>query len=195
MPGLNIGIVTVEPNYDALIPTLKFKIQITNATPSEPITGGSLDCDVYLSAGGKNRWLGKFISNLPISESYPLTQAEVIENFGLTVDINNAMFELMKIIESEDVIFNLVFKTLYQYTPSGTGVYRLSSTFYGNVTTISKTTSLPLDKWKRLLSTYYRNLTWIAISRETYLLLKEKAEREGVTLDEIIKRGLSGSGK
>jgi hypothetical protein len=33
MPGLNIGIVSVEPNYEALIPTVKFKIQMMNATP------------------------------------------------------------------------------------------------------------------------------------------------------------------
>jgi hypothetical protein len=126
MPGLNVGIVTVEPNYEALIPTLKFKIQVTNAIPTEPITCGFLNVDVYLSAGGKDRWLGKFTSNLPISEGSVLTQAEVTENFGLTMDINNAMFEILKIIEGEDVTFKLVFKTLYQYTPSGTGVYRLS---------------------------------------------------------------------
>ena len=190
MPGLDIGIVTVEPNYEALIPTLKFKIQVTNAIPTESITCGFLDVDVYLSAGGKDRWLGKFTSNLPISEGSVLTQAEVIENFGLTVDINNAMFEILKIIEGEDVTFKLVFKTLYQYTSSG--VYRLSSTFHGNVRTINRITALPIDKWKRLLSTYYRNLTWIAISRETYSLLRERMEREGVTFDEIIKRSLMG---
>jgi hypothetical protein len=42
-----------------------------------------------------------------------------------------------------------------------------------------------------LLSTYYRNLTWIAVSRETYLLLKEKVDKEGLTLDEVIRRTLA----
>jgi len=72
MPGLNIGIVSVEPNYEALIPTVKFKIQMMNATPVEPITGGFLDVDVYLVAEGKDKLLGKFTSILPISESSAL---------------------------------------------------------------------------------------------------------------------------
>jgi hypothetical protein len=192
MPGLNIGIVSVEPNYEALIPTVKFKIQVMNATPVEPITGGFLDVDVYLIAGGKDRLVGKFTSILPISESSALTQIEVTENFGLTIDINNAMFEILKVVEGEDITFKLIFKTLYQYTPSGTGVYRLSSTFHGGATIVTKTATLSIDKWRRLLSTYYRNLTWIAISRETYSLLKEKMEREGLTPDEIIRRSLAG---
>jgi hypothetical protein len=186
MPGLNIGTVFIETNYEALIPTVKFKIQVMNATPAEPITGGFLNVDVYSVVEGKDRWLGRFTSIFP-----PIsTQTEVIENFGLTIDINNAMFELLKVVEGEDVIFKLIFRTLYQYIRSG--IYELSSTFHGNVATIEKIATLPIDKWKRLLSTYYRNLTWIAISRETYLLLKEKMEREGLTPDEIIRRSLAG---
>jgi len=31
MPGLDIGVVLVEPDFEALIPTVKFKVQVKNA--------------------------------------------------------------------------------------------------------------------------------------------------------------------
>jgi len=186
VPGLDIGIITVEPNYDALVPAIRFKIQVKNAILAETITWGLLTCDVYLSVEGKDRWLGKFASILPT----PLTdkERELSENFALTMDINNAMSEYLKAIEGEDITFKLIFKTQYQFT-SYSGSY-LSSKFYGDREFIERRAALPVDKWKRLLSTFYRNITWIAISRETYSLLKEKADREGLTLDEVIRRAL-----
>jgi hypothetical protein len=94
----------------------------------------------------------------------------------------------LKAVEGEDITFKLIFKAQYQYM-SGGGTY-LSSRFYGDREFVEKTATLPIDKWKRLLSTYYRKLTWIAISRDTYFLVKEKVEKEGLTLDEIIRRAL-----
>jgi hypothetical protein len=197
MPGLDIGVVTVEPDYEALVPTVKFKVQVKNAVPNEPITSCLLSCDVYLSIGGRDKWLGKFTSILPLSEGVSLTrEAEAVENFALTVDVNNAMSEHLKALKGEDITFKLVFKASYKYSEcvSGTERLRSSSTFYGTppCPTLTRIATLPIDKWKRLLSTYYRNLTWIAVSRETYSLLKERADREGSTLDEVIRRGLAG---
>jgi len=37
MPRLDIGVVLVEPDFEALIPTVKFKVQVKNAAPHEPI--------------------------------------------------------------------------------------------------------------------------------------------------------------
>jgi hypothetical protein len=194
MPGLDIGVVLVEPDFEALIPTVKFKVQVKNAAaPHEPITSCLLSCDVYLSIGGKDKWLGKFISTLPLSETNPLTtrEIEIVENFALTLDVNNAMFEHLKVLKDEDITFKLIFKASYIYQSGG--VLHLSSSFYGTPpnSTLPKTATLPINKWRQLLSTYYRNLTWIAVSRETYLLLKEKVDKEGLTLDEVIRRALA----
>jgi hypothetical protein len=105
MPGLDIGVVLVEPDFEALIPTVKFKVQVKNAAPHEPIRSCLLSCDVYLSIGGKDKWLGKFISTLPLSETNPLTtrEIEIVENFALTLDVNNAMFEHLKALKDEDI--------------------------------------------------------------------------------------------
>jgi len=184
VPGLDIGVITIEPDYDALVPAIKFRIQVKNATPTESITWGLLTCDVYLPVGGKDRWLGKFASILPTG----LTDVELSENFALTMDINSAMSEYLRAIEGEDITFKLVFKTQYQYMYGS--AFHLSSKFYGDRGFIEKRAALPVDKWKRLLSTFYRNLTWIAVSRETYSLLKERVDREGLTLDEVIRRAL-----
>jgi len=195
MPGLDIGMVTVEPDYSALVPTVRFRIQVKNAIPSESIVHGLLECDVYLTTGGKNMWLGRFVKILPASESAPLIRdAEITVSFALTIDINNAMVEHLKVLEGEDITFKLAFSTSYQYLEGGpTRLLRATSNFYGPAlpTVVTKEAKLPIDKWKRLLSAYYRNLTWVAVSRETYSLLKERADREGLTIDEVIRRVLA----
>ena len=198
MPGLNIGVVTVEPDYEALVPAVRFKIQVRNETPGEPIVHGHLECDVYLAAGGRDMWLGRFVLSLPVSEGAPLTRdIEVSVRFPLTIDINNAMVEHLKVLEGEDITFKLIFSASYQWLESGTGRLRSTSSFFGPTpsptppTAVTKIATLPIDKWKRLLSTYYRNLTWVAVSRETYSLLKERADREGLTIDEVIRRVLA----
>ncbi|MEM0049572.1 MAG: DUF6084 family protein [Candidatus Bathyarchaeia archaeon] len=191
MPQLNITMVTVEPDYDALLPTIKFRIQIANETPAETITLGILEYDVYLLKGNKSLWLGRSTLRLPTSEHVPLIRTtEIVENFGLPIDVTNAMFEYLKTVEEEDITFQLKFRCSYYYRSGGT----LMSSYYfaGDTPELSKHAKLPIDKWKRLISTFYRNLTWIAISRETYSLLKERADREGATLDEVIKKSLSG---
>ena len=46
---------------------------------------------------------------------------------------------------------------------------------------------LPVDKYRRLLSTYYREIAWISVSRETYHKLRDLRDRKGATtLDELI---------
>jgi len=194
MPGLDIGSVIVEPDYEALIPTLRFKIQVINHSPNEPIAHGLLSCNVYLSTKDKDVWIGKFITVLPAEDGRPLPQVcEIVERFGLAVEANNAISEYLKVLEGEDLTFKLLFEVAYRYGYySGGAVYpRFSTTFSNGLTTLAKTATLPIDKWKRLLSAYCRNLTWIAISRETYSPLKEMVNKgEGLTLDEVLRKAL-----
>ncbi|MEM2210253.1 MAG: hypothetical protein QXK35_00375 [Nitrososphaerales archaeon] len=103
MPQFNIPRVTVEPNYDSLLPTLKFRIEIVNEMPSEIITSGILEYDVYLVRGDKSFWMGKSTLRIPTSDHRVLTRTEVIENFGLPIDVTNAMFEILKTVEEEDI--------------------------------------------------------------------------------------------
>ena len=194
MPGLDIGSVIVEPDYEALIPTLRFKIQVMNRSPNEPITHGLLSCNVYLSTKSKDVWIGKFTTVLPVADDRPLPQVcEVVERFALAVDANNAISEHLKVLEYEDLTFKLFFEATYQYEYYSGGVRysRFSTTFSNNLTTLNKIATLPIDKWKRLLSAHYRNLTWIAVSRETYSMLKEMVDKgEGLTIDEVLRKAL-----
>ncbi|MEM2750846.1 MAG: hypothetical protein QXH53_04170 [Nitrososphaerales archaeon] len=123
MPQFNIPRVTVEPNYDSLLPTLKFRIEIVNEMPSEIITSGILEYDVYLVRGDKSFWMGKSTLRIPTSDHRVLTRTEVIENFGLPIDVTNAMFEILKTVEEEDI--TLLKQLFKEYNQSDNGAINL----------------------------------------------------------------------
>jgi hypothetical protein len=53
---------------------------------------------------------------------------------------------------------------------------------------VIRVSALPVDKWRRLLSHYYRNLSWIAVSRDTYSEFKRHMDEQGLTPDELMKQ-------
>ncbi len=190
MTNLDIPIVTAEPNYDAFIPTVRFRMQFSDANlnPQQPIMGGMIDCNVFLK-GEPALWLGKFTISLP-TISGNMNPREINENFHLGVDVNSAMFDHVKTLEGDDITFNLVF-TGYTFLRQGQQNMLTTSEIPfmvkgGAQAQITKETNISVEKWRKLISKHYRNLTWISISRETYSKLKKMLDEKGITPDELL---------
>ena len=178
MVQLEIKIHKVEPLYDVYAkPTVKFVGEIINRV-NEKVFLVYLQCDIALK--DKNIKLG----------SIPIVLSDVLQNqtknfeiiFGFSIDSNNIIHDLLKQQELEDVNFSIALTGFCLYGPLG---QPLNSTLPLSIT---NEVSLPIDKYRRLLSTYYRDIAWISISRETYHNLSKLKDEKGVTtLDELIK--------
>lgn len=106
----------------------------------------------------------------------------------LSIDLNNVIHEKFLALEAEDLIFKLKFSGIYFYR-SGSAPHSVSPiTFYGSTATVIHETSLSIEKWRRMISSYYRNLTRLAVSSGTYAELKKVMEEKGyISFDELIR--------
>ena len=191
MTHLDVRTLSLEPIYDALIPTLKFKLGIQNRSDHD-YAMCNLSVGVYLVLDQDSVFMG-FIQVPPFS----LPRREVKDitfHLPLTIDINNAIFEKLKVIQSEELIFRLKIRGLcmFKSSPSAPSYTVTPGLFMeggrANTEEVVRVTKLSVEQWRRLLSEYYRNLTWIAISRETYLKLKKIVDKTGYTFDELIEK-------
>jgi len=188
---LDVRTLSVEPVYNALIPTLKFKLGIQNRSDNDYAIC-NLSVDAYLVLGQDSMLIGSI--QVP---PFPLPRREVKDitfNLPLTIDVNNAIFERLKVIQSEELIFRLKMRGLcmFKSSPSAPS-YTVTPRLFiegGRASTeeIVREAKLSVEQWRKLLSEYYRNLTWIAISRETYLKLKKIVDKTGYTFDELMEK-------
>jgi len=176
-PQIEIRIQRVEPLYEGYAePTVRFIGEITNRT-TDRVFFTYLQCkirlrDKGLTLGNVPLIIGQLAQNQPQNFEIP---------FSFGIDSNNAIHELLKHQELEDVTFELIFSGFCLWHPSSLTVVN-----YQPINT-TQTIDLPVDKYRRLLSTYYRDLSWISVSRETYHRLKELMDKRGkTTLDELI---------
>jgi len=176
-PQIDIRVQKVEPLYEGYAePTVRFTGEITNRT-SDRVFFIHLQCTIRLR--DKDLILckvpliiGQLAQNQPQSFEIP---------FSFSIDHNNAIHELLKHQEFEDVTFELIFNGFCLWNPPNQTVVNYQPI------TATQTADLPVDKYRRLLSTYYRDLAWISVSRKAYHRLKELMNKTGkTTLDELI---------
>jgi len=179
MPQIEIRVQRVEPLYeDYAEPTIRFTGEITNRA-GDRVFFTYLQCMIKLSdkgliLGNVPLIIGELRQNQPESFEMP---------FSFSIDSSNAMHELLKHPDLEDVTFELTFSGFCLWNPLNQTVVN-----YQPIGT-TQTIELPVDKYRRLLSTHYRDLTWISVSREIYHKLRDLMNREGATtLDELISR-------
>jgi len=102
----------------------------------------------------------------------------------LTIDLNNAIYEKLLTLETEDIMFKLKFTGVCFF---GSGSIS-SNIFYSSRPEFIVEASLGVEKWKRMISSYYKKLTWLPISRETYAELEKLVKEKGyLSFDELIK--------
>jgi len=186
MPQIEIRVQRVEPLYDRYAePTVRFVGDITNRA-NDRVFLVYLQCEITLKDKGIT--LGTVpvaVANLPQNQT---KNFEIIFSFG--IDSSNAIHDLLKQQELEDVNFILTFKGFCLFGPQGQPLNNIQEPI-----SVTQEIGLPVDKYRRLLSTYYRDMTWISISRETYHKLRDFMDREGATtLDELISRMIEEMG-
>jgi len=197
VPVIEIPIVTVEPYYKAFMPAIKFRIQLgearSSAKSAERIIGGFLNVDVSIlkdKGSWDTVWLGRFTLPIAASSERPLNQYTTEQIFALSIDINNSMFDFIKTLNGDDIVFLLTFSgfALWYKTDNTQVVYSTNEPFGTGET--SREAALSVDKWKKLISAYYRDLTWLPVSRETYAKIAAILNDEGITPDEFVDRAI-----
>ena len=178
MPNLEIRVQKVEPLYDKYAcPTIKFVGDITNRA-NDRVFLAYLQCEIMLK--DKDMTL----------ETVPVAIANLLQNqtknfeiiFSFDIDSNNVIHDLLKQQELEDVNFILRFKGFCLFGAQGQPLNNIQENI-----SLTQEIGLPVDKYRRLLSTYYRDIAWISVSRETYHKLRDLMNRKGATtLDELI---------
>ncbi len=188
MPELEIRIQRVEPLYDKYAePTVKFVGDITNRM-NDRVFLTYLQCRISL------RDKGIILRTVPLCvENIPLNQTKNFEIvFSFSIDSSNVIHDLLKQQELEDVIFTISFNGFCLFGPQAQGqpLNSIQERVQG-----TQEIGLPVDKYRRLLSTYYRDMAWISVSRETYHKLRDLMNKKGTTtLDELVRDIIEGEG-
>ena len=203
-PQLEILITSVDTRMDCALPTIEFTLRVSNRT-GEVSDLCILNCEIYLAKepttratkptiGQEDLYLDRaqvLIHNLPVGQS---SEAKI--QVPLSIDLNNIIHEKFLALEAEELTFKLKFSGFYFFRTSGSAPHSISPiTFFGPPATATIIHEVPLsiEKWRRMISSYYRNLTWLAVSRETYAELKKMMEEKGYTsYDELIRDLLEG---
>jgi hypothetical protein len=185
---------------DCILPTVEFVLRILNRA-GEPASLGLLNCDVYFAKKPTPSTTMPMITN----EDYYLKSVQIfVDNITvggspkdakvlvpLTIDLNNAIYEKLLTLETEDIVFKLKFTGVCFF---GSGSVS-SNIFYSSRPELPPPrpefiveASLGVEKWKRMISSYYKKLTWLPISRETYAELEKLVKEKGyLSFDELIK--------
>ena len=198
-PHLEILITSVDTRMDCALPTIEFTLRVSNRT-GEISDLCILNCEIYLAKkptprGAKptitqeDLYLSRaqvLIHSLPVGQS---REAKIQVPLG--IDLNNVIHEKFLALEAEELVFKLKFSGFYLFRTSSSVPHSVSPiTFFGPpaTATVIHEASLSIEKWRRMISSYYKNLTWLAVSRETYAELRKIMDNRGYTsYDELIR--------
>ena len=179
-PKLTITVVDVRPIHDSLVPTMGFRLSISN-TAGENATSCSLYVDVFMKVpeegGSKDLYWGTMHVIVPS----PINVGQTVEQIGRLVcpyDVDLSVSKYLSVV-GDDIPLRLEYYGSYTF-PSAPHVGQIHKT--------SKDYALPASRWKRMIHDYYRDILWIAIRKDTFNELKKiLKERELHTHDEAIK--------
>jgi len=196
-PQIEVLVTNVDARLDCVLPTIEISLRLATRAGGEQVLLAILHYEIYLAEQTTQRGARPAIttqdrfltSGITTINNMPAGQTrEVKIQIPLTIDLNNAIYEQLLALEKEDIIFKLRFYGTYIFRSGSSQPNVAPITFYatGNQTVLEA--SLSTEKWRRMISAYYRKLTWIAISRETFLELKKLLDEKGyVSYDEVIK--------
>ena len=204
MPDLKFEIISSEVKQFAIMPTLSFKLQITNATENEEVYAAALKCQVMVEAikraynesekdklhelfGEPFRWdetLKSFfwtIINIPVPRFTGKTVVEV--TIPCSEDQAMAAGKYFYSVSDGDVPLAFLFSgTLFYKDTEGDLQISLvpweKEAFY----------KMPASLWQNLMDIYFPNCRWLRVSKETYdKLVKYKAQSAYPTLETALE--------
>jgi Family of unknown function (DUF6084) len=212
MPDLNFEVVGAEAPAFAAVPTLLFKLRISNDKQDERISNVALRCQIQIAAtrrryspeaqarllevfGEPKRWGETLRSFLwtHASAVVPSFSGSIVTDLAVpcTYDFEVVSTKYFNAVEDGDIPLTFLF--------SGTIFYEGEE---GNiqVTQISwsKEASfrLPVAVWQQMIARYYPNSAWIRLHKDVFdRLYRYKATQSLPTWEDVIDRLLQTSGE
>lgn len=212
MPDLNFEIVSAETPPFAAVPTLIFKLGISNAMAQEPIHSIALRCQVQI--------------NVTRRRYSPEAQARLLEVFGEPKRWGETLRPLLwthvgTVVPqfTESAVIDLPIPCTYDFevvstkyfNALGDGEIPLTFLFSGTIFyegqagnlqvaqipwSKEATYRLPIALWQEMMERYYPNSAWIRLHKDIFdQLYQYKATRALPTWDEVIVQLLQTSGE
>ena len=179
-PKLTINIVDVKPVVDSLIPTMGFRLAITNSS-GENATSCSLYGDVFIKVIEEDKPKELFWGTIHVIVPSSINVGQNVEHIGRLAcpyDVDLSVSKYLNVV-GDEIPIKVDFYGSYTFP---------SSPFTGLIPKISKEYALPSTRWRRMLHEYYRDILWIAVRKDTFEELKKiLEERELHTHDEAIR--------
>jgi Family of unknown function (DUF6084) len=196
MPELSFQVESAEAQRFAVVPTLLFKLRITNAAPDEVIHSVALRCQIQLEVtrrqytaenqeklrdlfGEKDRW-GQTLKNMlwtHASVVAPSFQSTAVVDLPVpcTFDFNVAATKYFHGLTDGDVPLSFLF--------SGT-------VFYADANGALQVVPIPWDKearfrlpiksWNEMMDIYYPNSAWLCLRRDLFERLYQYKTEHGI---------------
>ena len=204
MPDLKFEIISSEVKQFAVVPTLSFKLQITNATENEEVYAAALKCQVMVEAI-KRKYNADAKDKLHELFGEPFRWDETLKSFFWTIiNIPVPRFTGNTIVEiaipcSED---QAMAAGKYFYAVSDGDVplaFLFSGTlFYKDAEGNLQVSLIPWEKeafckmpaslWQNMMDIYFPNCRWLRVTKEIYdKLVRFKAQSAYPTLDSALE--------
>lgn len=186
-PNLTITVVDVKPVPDSLVPTMGFRLAVTNSS-GENATSCSLYGDVFMEVTEEEKPKGLYWGTIHVIVPSPINVGQSVECTGrlpCPYDVDLSVSKYLSVV-GDEIPLKVEFYGSYTFP---------SSPFIGLIPKTPKDYALPSTRWKRMLHDYYKDILWIAVRKDTFEGLKKiLEERELHTHDEAIRSLLKEKG-
>lgn len=185
-----LGFLGLEPVYNVMAPMLKVKVEVISKSMNCYIL-----CNLYSEAYlifDQEYLVGSLL--FPPFSLNPMETKEIVSYLPLSIDVNSAIFEKLKTLSTDVLKFKFKFKGLVSFKVSTPASEIISEhkifleSGRPNVEKAVREATMYVEVWRKLISHCYRNITWVALSRDVYLKLKKLCDETGYTFDELIDR-------
>jgi hypothetical protein len=210
MPDLNFKVESVTAAPFAAVPSLSFRLRVTNAKREEWIHSVVLRAQIQIEVtrrhyspeeqsrlrdlfGEPERW-GQTLKNMlwtHAAVTVPPFQGEAVVEFPVpcTFDFNVGATKYFHGLTEGDLPLNFLFSgtVFYQGEEQPLQVAPISWDKEAKF-------KLPLKIWKQVIDEYYPNTAWLCLRRDAFERLYEYKVRNGIpTWEEAIERVLSNA--
>lgn len=189
LPQFIIKLNKVEPQDGTASyaePTIEFSGTITNtANDNVQLFYSIFDIILRSSKGAASYMLGQ--SHLILHDIRKSAVQDFKFNFSFNIDSNNKIHDMIKYHQlslNDDILFDLVLNGFCFYSNEDNGPMKVTRI---NTKEPIKSVSLYVGKYNSLLSNYYKDITWIPISRNIWQKLDKLKDQTGQTYEEIIE--------
>lgn len=212
MPDLNFEVVGAEVPLYAAVPTLLFKMRITNADEQERIHSITLRCQIQLAVtrrkyspeaqsrllevfGEPKRW-GDTLRNMLWTHTtavVPQFSGSIVADLAVpcTYDFEVTSTKYFNALEDGDIPLLFLFSGTIFYEGEE-GNLQIAQVSWSKEATYR----LPVAVWQDMIAHYYPNSTWIRLHKDVFDQLYQYKATHGLpTWEEVVTQLLRTSGE